>query len=110
MNTIESPLSIDKETIKKYGIKPEDDISPLQKLAFLQNQLQEIQAMQWRSRVDIIHASRLAESENEVLKNKGLTNKGQHLNEVEQTTGAIAMLKKMIAELRADHKELQVKE
>lgn len=106
---MQSPLSIDKETVKKYKITPEIEISPVQKLSFLQNQLQELQAMQWRSRVDIIHATRLTEADNDVLKHKGHNNMAQHVNEVEQSTGAIAMIKKLIDELREEYPELKVK-
>lgn len=107
---MKSPLSIDKETVKKYGITQENEVPPVQKLAFLQNQLQELQAMQWRARVDIIHATRLTESSNEVLKHKGHNNMAQHVNEVEQSTGAIAMIKKLIDELREEYPELKVGE
>lgn len=103
---MKSPLQVDKNTQKKYGIKPEDDITPIQKLTFLEEQLGQIRAMQWRSRVDVIHATRLTESKNEVIKNKGHNNLGTHLNEVEQATGAIGMLKKMIEELKAEYPEL----
>lgn len=107
---MKSPLSIDKDTVKKAGITAELDVSPVQKLAFLQNQLGELQNMQWRSRVDVIHANRLIESDNQVLKNKGHVNIAQHLNEVEQSVGAIQMLKTLIDELRAEYPELSVEE
>ena len=107
---MKSPLSIDKETAKNYGITPDIDLPPVHKLTFLQNQLQELQTMQWRSRVDIIHATRLTESTNEVLKHKGHNNMAQHINEVEQATGAIAMIKQFITELRKEYPELQVEE
>lgn len=102
-----SPLKIDKETCEKFGITDKDDLSPLQKLAFVQDQLQEIKTIQWRSRMDIVHASRLAESDNPVLRDKGLQNRGQHTNEVEQFTGAIRMLNKMVEELREEYPELK---
>lgn len=104
---MKSPLSVDKETQKKFGIKPETDVSPLAKLSFLREQLEQIKAMQWRARVDIVHATRLTESTNETLKHKGHNNMATHLNEVEQSTGAIAMLEKMIAELVEEYPELQ---
>lgn len=107
---MKSPLAIDKETQKKYKITPEIDVSPVRKLGFLQNQLEELQNMQWRARVDIIHAERLTESTNEVLKHKGHTNMATHVNEVEQATGAIAMIKTYIDELRKEYPELQVEE
>lgn len=107
---MKSPLSIDKETVKKYKIDPATDYSPVQKLSFLQAQLQELQAMQWRARVDIVHATRLAESDNEVLKHKGHNNIAQHINEVQQSTGAIAQIKEFIDELRNEYPELQVED
>lgn len=109
MSVLDNPLAVDKEIVKKYGIKPDEELTPVQKLAFLQDQLQEIKAIQWRSRVDIIHATRLSESDNAVLKDKGLQNRGQHTNEVEQFSGAIRMLKKMVEDLREEYPELQVK-
>lgn len=107
---MKSPLALDKETVKKYKISPEVDPSPVQKLSFLQNQLQELQAMQWRSRVDILHSTRLTESDNEVLKHKGHNNMAQHVNEVEQSVGAINMLRQLIEELRKEYPELAVDE
>lgn len=102
-----SPLAVDKETVKKYKLPPEVEPSPLQKLAFLQDQLDQIKSMHWRARVDVVHATRLTESDNEILKNKGHNNLGTHLNEVQQSAGAISMLNKMIEELRAEYPELQ---
>jgi hypothetical protein len=66
--------------------------------------------MQWRARVDIIHATRLTESKNEVLKHKGHNNLAQHLNEVEQSVGAIKMLRTLIDELRAEYPELKLED
>ena len=107
---MKSPLATDKETQKKYKITPDMDISPMRKLSFLQNQLEELQNMQWRSRVDIAHAERLTEASNEVLKHKGHNNMAQHINEVEQATGAIQMIRTFIEELRAEYPELAVEE
>jgi hypothetical protein len=107
---MQSPLALDKETVKKYKITQDMEPTPLQKLAFLREQLDQIKSMQWRARVDVIHATRLSESDNEILKNKGLQNKGTHLNEVEQSAGAIAMTNKFIEELIAEYPELQPEE
>lgn len=104
---MKSPLAIDKETVTKFKITPEEDISPIQKMSFLREQLSEIQKIQWRSRVDVMHANRLTESDNEVLKQKGHQNLAQHLNEVDQFTGAIRMLRKLIAELEEEYPELK---
>lgn len=104
---MKSPLSVDKQTIKKYDITPDIDLSPVQKLSFLQDQLSEIKAIQWRARVDIIHATRLTESTNDTLKHKGHNNMAEHINQVEQFTGAIRMVQKLIDELREEYPELK---
>ncbi len=105
---MKSPLALDKETVKKNGITADVDVPPIRKLAFLQAQLEDLQTMQWRSRVDILHATRLTESKNEILKNKGLQNVNQHINEVTQSVGAIKMIKQLIEELRVEYPELAV--
>lgn len=107
---MKSPLALDKENVKKMGIPPEIDPSPVQKISFLQDQLEQLQSMHWRSRIDMLHAARLQESENEVLRDKGLQNMANHRNEVQQTIGAISMLRKMIEELRVEYPELQVEQ
>lgn len=107
---MKSPLQIDKDTVKKFKIPAEVELHPRQKLAFLEQQLHELQSMHWRSRVDIIHANRLIESENEVIKNKGLQNITQHQNEVSQTWGGIVMLKKLIEELKSENPDLKAGE
>lgn len=104
---MKSPLAQDKETVKKYGITPELDVTPMIKLSFLETQLQEIQHAMWRARVDIIHATRLTESENETLKNKGFQNMADHVNQVQQFTGAIKMIQDFIKELKEEYPELK---
>jgi len=100
---MKSPLAFDKETVKKYKIPKEAELHPRQKLAYLEEQLNQLKSMQWRSRVDMVHATRLSESENEVLKNKGLQQLGTHANEVDQFSGAISMISLFIDELRAEN-------
>lgn len=107
---MKSPLTLDKETVKKYGITQDLDVPPVVKIGFLQEQLEQLQHMQWRSRVDVLHATRLTESDNEVLKNKGHQNLAQHINEVQQSVGAIQMIRRLIDELRVEYPELQVSE
>jgi hypothetical protein len=101
-----SPLSVDKKTVKKFKIPEGIELHPRQKLAFLESQLHELKQMQWRARVDIIHATRLTESDNDVLKHKGHNNMAQHINEVEQATGAIVMIQKLIDELKEESPDL----
>ena len=104
---MKSPLAVDKETIKKYDITADIDVSPRVKLSFLQTQLDEIQHAMWRARVDILHATRLTESKNETLKNKGFQNMADHVNQVQQFTGAIKMLQVLITELVEEYPELK---
>jgi predicted Ser/Thr protein kinase len=104
---MKSPLAVDKETMKKYGVTKDIDVSPMLKLSFLETQLQEIQHAMWRARVDIIHATRLTESENDTLKNKGFQNMADHVNQVQQFTGAIKMIKSFIEELKEEYPELK---
>lgn len=105
---MKSPLALDRETVKKFNIK--DDVAPVAKMSFLQDQLQQLEATMWRSRIDILHATRLTESINDTLKQKGHQQLATHLNEVAQFTGAIEMIKTLINELRQEYQELQVEE
>ena len=104
---MKSPLAVDKATAKKYGITSDIDVSPMLKLSYLQTQYEEIQHQLWRSRIDAVHATRLAESENEVLKAKGNNNYASHVNEVQQFVGALHMLNLMISELKEEYPELK---
>lgn len=103
---MKSPLTLDKETVKKYNIPEDIELSPRQKLAFLEAQLHQIQAVHFRARIDMLHATRLQEEENPTLQEKGLSNMATHRNEMQQTIGAIAMLTKLIEELRAEYPQL----
>lgn len=107
---MKSPLTFDKETVKKYGITPDLDVPPMIKMGFLQEQITQLHHMQWRARVDMAHATRMAESDNEVLKNRGLQNLAQHINEVQQSVSAIKMIKEFIVELRAEYPELALED
>lgn len=103
---MKSPLIADKENVKKFNIPKSVELHPRQKLAFLEEQLHQLKSMHWRSRVDILHATRMSESDNEVLKSKGLQNLGNHINEVQQTIGGIEMITKLIEELRKESPDL----
>lgn len=105
---LENPLALDKEHVTTYNIGADVEASPVHKLSFLQDQLGQLQAMHWRARVDMLHAARLQEDENPTLREKGLSNMGQHRNEVQQSIGAIKMIKRLIEQLREEYPELQV--
>lgn len=100
---MKSPLAVDKATVKEFSIPEEVELHPRQKIGFLEDQLDQLKSMHWRSRVDVIHAHRLAESKVEALKNKGLQNMTQHKNEVAQTWGAIVMIQKLIEEIKSEN-------
>jgi hypothetical protein len=105
-----SPLKVYKDLAKKYDVTPDIDLTPMAKLSYLETQKQEIQHVLWRSLTDAIHATRLQESDNEVLKAKGNNNYAQHVNEVQQFVGAIRMLNKFIEELKEEYPELSSEE
>lgn len=108
INVAENPLAVDKQTIKEFNIKPADEPSPFKKLAFLQAQLEEIESQCWRERVNIIHAMRLKQSDNEALQSKGNTNLIEHKNAVARLSEGYVMTKKLIEQLRQEYPELQV--
>lgn len=105
---MKSPLSVDKQTVKEFNIPKSIELHPRQKIAFLEVQLHELKAAQWRARVDVIHATRLTESTVEALKNKGFQNMTEHKNQVNQFTGGIEMIQTLIDELRAEFPEMGV--
>ncbi len=105
-----NPLLVDKETVAEFNIPPEADVSPLLKLNFLHSQLEELQHQAWRERVSIVHARRLQESDVEALRMKGNNNILEHKNSVQQFTGGIIMIKRMIEELREEYPELKTED
>jgi hypothetical protein len=104
--TMKSPLELDKANVKEYKVPAEVELHPRQKLAFLEDQLNQIKALHWRSRVDMLHAARLQEDDNPTLRDKGYQNMAQHRNEVQQTIGGIMMINKLINELKDENKDL----
>ena len=107
MSVIDDPLKVDKDQVKKLKIPKEVELHPRQKLAYLEDQMQQIKAMHWRSRVDVIHAKRLQESPVEALATKGNNNLMEHVNAVEQTIGGIVMLNKLIQQLKDENPGLE---
>lgn len=97
-----TPLQQDKKTVEELKLTPEMELPTDQKLAFVQAQLTELRQMAWRSRVDILHAMRLQESDNEVLRARGNNNLSEHKNSVRQFTGAIRTLIELQKELEAE--------
>lgn len=105
-----SPLAIDKQTVKELKIDTTMDVSPIRKLAFLQAQLEEMESVAWRERVNIVHAARLQQSDIEAIRLKGNNNMVEHKNTAKQFAEGIAMIKQFIRELRETYPELQVEE
>lgn len=101
---MKSPLAVYKETVAEYKLE-DVEVTPVQKLSFLETQKQEIQGALWRATVDILHAKRLQESANPVLKAKGNNNFAEHVNQVEQFSDAIRMIEKFAKELRKEYAE-----
>lgn len=107
IKALENPLAVDKQTLKDLEIK-EDVVSPVRKLAFLQNQYEELETMFWRSRMDVVHATRLIQSDVEALRIKGGNNLVEHKNQVKQFYGGMQMVKRTIEQLREEYPELAV--
>jgi hypothetical protein len=105
---MDDPLGVDKETLVEFGI--EDDISPVEKLSFLQAQLGEFRQQAWRERVNVIHARRLQQSDIEALRLKGTSNLSEHKNTVARLAEGSVMTKKLIEQLRAEYPELQIED
>ena len=99
-------MQLDKENVKLYKIPKVCELHPRQKLAYLEEQLNQIRALHWRARVDMLHAARLQEEENPTLREKGLSNMATHRNEAQQTIGAVRMLVKFIEELKSENPNL----
>lgn len=97
---MKSPLEQDIANVKEYKVPAIVELHPRQKLAFLEDQLNQLKAMHFRSRVDMLHAKRLQSETNEVLREKGLANMATHRNEMQQSVGAIEMLSQYIDELK----------
>jgi len=110
IDAYKDPLGIDKQTVSEFKINPEDEISPLKKLFFLQAQLEEIESQEWRERVNIIHAERLIQSDNTNLSQKGNANIIEHRNAVERLSEGKVMIKRLIEQLREEYPELQAEE
>lgn len=110
ISTIKSPLAIDKETVKEFGLPAEAEISPLKKLAFLRGQLEEMEIQAWRERVNVVHSVRLQADSDEAIRMKGNNNIMEHKRLIRQFTGGIVMIKQMIKELIAEYPELQVED
>ena len=108
--TLDSPLDVDRETVKEVGITDDYEVSPVKKLAYLRSQYEELETMVWRSRVDVIHAKRLTESEIPALKHKGLERIDTHMNEVKQFYGGMQMVKRLIDQLIEENPSLAPKE
>lgn len=97
-----SPLQQDKEIVKEFGLTEVHELPADQKLAFLQAQRQELKAGVWRERINVLHALRLQEDENEALRAKGNNNIVEHKNTIKQFAGGIDTLDALIKELEAE--------
>jgi hypothetical protein len=109
IDAFKDPVGVDKQTLKNLGIK-EDTVSPVRKLAYLQEQLGQLETMFWRARTDVVHAKRLQQSDVLALKNKGLERETAHMNEIEQFYGGMIMVKRMVEQLREEYPELAVED
>jgi hypothetical protein len=110
INVTDNPLAIDKEIFEELKLPAEAEPTPIQKLSFLQAQLEEFKAQAWRSRVDAVHARRLMQSDIETLRLKGNNNLSEHKNATVRLSEGIVMTKRFIEQLREEYPELQVED
>ena len=104
----DSPLEIDEEMVKELKLPAAAEPTPLQKISYLQSQLEEFKAQAWRSRVDAIHARRLMQSDVEAIRLKGNNNLSEHKNAAVRLSEGIIMTERFIEQLREKYPELQV--
>lgn len=110
IDALTNPLAVDKEISAELKIPAEADPTPIQKLSFLQEQLEQFKAQAWRSRVDAIHARRLMQSEHEALRLKGNNNLSEHKNAAVRLSEGIVMTQRFIEQLREEHPELRIED
>lgn len=87
-----TPLEIDQIITKEFGITPDIDISVDQKLLFIKTQIDEIQRVLWRERVDIVLSTELVNSGDEALAEKGRQTRHEKRHNAKQFTRAIKTL------------------
>lgn len=97
-----SPLSQDKEIVKEFNLTGVHELPTDQKLAFLQAQRQELLNGVWRERVNVLHAKRLQNDDNEAMRTKGNNNIVEHKHMVRQFAGGIDTIDALIKELEAE--------
>lgn len=107
IDAITDPIGVDEQTLKEFEIT-EDFVSPVRKLAYLQNQYEEMESIFWRSRMDVVHATRLMQSDVEALRIKGGQNLIEHKNQVKQFYGGLLMIRRAIDQLREKYPELAI--
>lgn len=97
-----SPLAQDKQTVKEFKLSKVHELPTDQKLAFLQAQRQELLNGVWRERVNVLHALRLQNDDNEAMRNKGLNNITEHKHLLRQFAGGIDTVDALIKELEKE--------
>lgn len=108
LDALNNPLAVDKEIAAELKIPAEAEPTPMQKLGFLQAQLEEFKSQAWRSRVDAVHARRLMQSDIEALRLKGNNNLSEHKNAAVRLSEGIVMTQRFIEQLREEYPELRV--
>lgn len=96
-----SPLEFDKATVKEFGITPETEPSVDWQKTFIRAQIDEMQRLSYRTRTDLIHATRLTKSPNEVIAEKARDNVRNGRNDLKQFVGAIETFNQLLKELEA---------
>lgn len=94
-----SPLEFDKDTIKEFGITDKTEPNKDWKTVFIQGQIDELQKLSWRTRIDLIHSEKLSQSPNETLAEKARQNRLNGRNDLKQFITAIETLQTLLEEM-----------
>lgn len=94
-------VAMDAAVRAEYGITDDIDVSNDQKVLFIKQQIDEMQRMLWRERVDIILSSRLMNDPSDTLAEKGRQTNNEKRHNARQIAMAITTLQNFLKQLRA---------
>lgn len=96
-----SPLEFDKATVKEFGITEDTEPRLEWKIDYIRTQIEEMRRLSYRTRTDMIQATRLTSSTNEVIAEKARANVISGKSDLKQFTGAIETFNTLLKELEA---------
>ena len=107
----QSPLSIYQEIVKEFGVTDEHNVSPVGKLTYVQEQVQQQKAILNRLLFDLTTSIyNQNEAKDETTKDAHGQKGDSYRNDIRQIHAAIKTNLQLIDELRAEYEELQIVE